>query len=88
MKEKLSQYYSNVLSRPPPPSSTNDDDDVVTVSSDMDTPMVTGQNTTAVLRAALTTSKLYSSTGAEGILVIVLQINEFENDILDTISQS
>ena len=88
VKEKLSQYYANVLQRSPPPSLTNDDDDVDTVSPDMDTPMVTGPNTTAVLRAALSTSELSSSTDPDDIPVIAQQIEEFEDNILDTISQS
>ena len=42
----------------------------------------------AELRAALSTSKLPSSSGPDGIPVIALRINEFEDDMLDTIIQS
>ena len=88
VKEKLRQHYGNVLNRPPPPSQINDDDDVITVSPDLDPSKVTGPITTAELRAALSTSKLSSSSGPDGTPVIALRIKEFEDDILNTINQS
>ena len=89
VKEKLRQHHAYVLNRPPPPSPINDDDhDVITVSPDLDPLKVTGPITTAELRAALSTSKLSSSSGPDGIPVIALRIEEFEDDILNTISQS
>ena len=64
VEEKLQQHYANVLNRPPPPLPINDDDDdVITVTSDLDPSRVTGSITTAELRAALSTSKLSSSSG-------------------------
>ena len=84
VKETLQQHYANVLKRPPPP--INDDDDVTTVSPGFDSPEVTGPIMTAELCAALSTYKL-SSSGTDGILVITLLIEEFEDDILDTIDQ-
>ena len=87
-REKRRQHYANVLNRPPPPSPINDDDDVITVSSDLDPSKVTGPITTAELRAALSTSKRSSSSGHDGIPVIALRIEEFEDDILDAINQS
>ena len=66
----------------------NDDDDVITVTPDLDPKKVTGPFTTAELQAALSTSKLSSSSGPGGIPVIALRIEEFEDDILNTINQS
>ena len=86
VKEKLRQHYANVLIRPPPPSLINDD--VITVSPHLDPSKVTGPITTAELRAALSTSKLTSSSGPGVIPVIALRIEEFEEDILNTINQS
>ena len=74
VKEKLQQYYANVLNRPPPPLPINDDYDVITVTHDLDPSKVTGPITTAELRAALSTSKLSSSYGPDGIPVIALRI--------------
>ena len=88
VKEKLQQYYANVLNRPPPPLPINDDYDVITVTHDLDPSKVTGPITTAELQAALSTSKLSSSSGPDGIPVIALRIEEFEDDILNTINQS
>ena len=83
VKEKLRKHYANVLNRPPPPSPINDD--VVTVSPDLDPSKVTGPITTSELPAALSTSKLSSSSDPDGIPVIALRI---EDDILNTINQS
>ena len=88
VKEKLRQHYANVLNRPPPPLPINDDDDVITVTLDLDPSKVTCPITTAELQAALSTSKLSSSSGPDGIPVIALMIKEFEDDILNTINQS
>ena len=88
LKEKLQQHYANVLNRPPPPLLINDDDDVITVTPDLDASKVTGPITTAELQAALSTSKLSSSSGPDGIPVIALRIEEFEDDIVDYINQS
>ena len=66
----------------------NDDDDVITVSPDLDPSKVTGPITTAELQAALSTSKLSSSSDPDGIPVIALWIEELEDDILNTINQS
>ena len=88
VKEKLQQHYANVLNRPPPPLPINDDDDVITVTPDLDPSKVTGPITTAELRAALSTSKLSSSSGPDGFPVIALRIKEFKDDILNTINQS
>ena len=85
-KEKLRQHYANALNRPPPPSPINDDDDVATVSPFLDPPEFTSPITTAELRAAKYTSKLSSSSGPDGIPVIALWIEEFEDDIPDTIN--
>ena len=85
VKERLQQPYDNVLNRPPPLSPINDDDDVITVSPDLDSTKVTGPITTAELQAALSTSKLSSSSGPDGIPVTALRI---EDDILNTINQS
>ena len=66
----------NVL-RPPPLSPINDYDDVITVSPDLDPSDVTGPITTAELRAALTTSKLSSSSsGPDGIPAVAMRIEE------------
>ena len=73
VKEKLRQHYVNVLNRPPPPSPINDDDEVITVTLDLDPSKVTVPITTAELRAALSTSKLSSSSGPHGIPVIALR---------------
>ena len=73
---------------PPPPVPINDDDDVITVTPDLDPSKVTGPITTVVLRAALSASKLSSSSCPDGIPVIALRIEEFEEDILNTINQS
>ena len=73
---------------PPPPSPINDDDDVVTVSPNLDPSKATGHITTAEPRAALSTSRVSSSSGPDGIPVIALRIEEFEDDILNTINQS
>ena len=67
----------------------------------MDASKVTGSITTAELQAALSTStlssssgpalstsRLSSSSGPDGIPVIALRIEEFEDDIQDTIDQS
>ena len=54
----------------------------------MDPPAVTGPNTTAILRAALTTTQMSSSSGPDDIPVIALLIEEFEDDNLDTFSES
>ena len=88
VKEKLRQHYANVPNRPPPPSPINDDGDINTVSPDLDPSKVTGPITTTELRAALSTSRLSSSSGPDGIPVIALRIEEFGNDILSTTSQS
>ena len=88
VKENLQQHYANVLNRPPPPLPINDDDDGITVTPDLDPSKVTGPITTAELQAALSTSKLSSSSGPDGIPVIALQIKEFKDDILNTINQS
>ena len=88
VKEKVRQHYANVLNRRPPPSPINDDDDVITVSPDLDSSKVTGPITTVELRATLSTSKLSSSSGSDGIQTIALWIKEFEDDILNTINQS
>ena len=88
VKEKLQQHYANFLNRPRPPLPINDDDDVITVTPDLDPSRVTGPITTAELQAALSTSKLSSSSGPDGIPVIALRINEFKDDILNTINQS
>ena len=85
VKEKLRQHYANVLNRPSHPLPINDDDDGITVSPDLDPSKVTGPITTAELRTALSTSKLLSSSGHDGIPVLALRIEE---DILDTINQS
>ena len=85
VKEKHHQHYANVLNRPPPPSPINDNDDVITVTPDLDPSNVTGPITTAQLQAALSTSKLSSSSGPDGIPVTALRI---EDDILYTINQS
>ena len=82
------QHYVNVLNRLPPPSPINDNDDVITVSPVLDSPEVTGTITTAELRAALTTYKLPSSSGPDGIPAIALRIEVFEDHILNTINQS
>ena len=74
VKEKLRHHYVYFRNRPHHPSPINDDDDVVTVSPDLDPPEVTGPITTAELRAALSTSKLSSSYGPDGIPVIALRI--------------
>ena len=84
----LQQHYANVLKRPPPPPPINDYDDFATVSPDLKTPEVTGLNSTAGLRAALSTSKQSSSSGTDGIPVIALRIEEFVDDILNTINKS
>ena len=57
---------------------------VITVTPDFDPPKVTGPITTAELLAALSTSKLSSSSGPDGIPAIALRIEEFEDDILKT----
>ena len=88
VKITLRRHYANVLNRPPPPLPINDDDEVITVSPDLDPLKVTGPITTAELRAALSTSKLSSSSGPDSIPVIALRIEEFEDDILNTINQS
>ena len=88
VKEKLQQHYTNVLNRPPPPLPINDDDDVITVTPDLDPSKVTGPITTAELQAALSTSKLCSSSGPDGISAIALRIKEFKDVILNTINQS
>ena len=85
VNEKHHQHYANVLNRTPPPSPINDNDDVITVTPDLDPSNVTGHITTAELQAALSTSKLSSSSGPDGIPVIALRI---EDDILYTINQS
>ena len=85
--EKLRQQYANFLNRSPPPSPINDDDDVITDSPDLDPSKVTGPITTTELRATLSTSKL-SFSGPDGIPVIALRIEEFEDDILNTTTQS
>ena len=72
VKEMLRQYYANVFNRPPPPSPINGGDDVITVSPDLDRSKVSGPITTAELRAALSTSRLSSSSGPDGIPVITL----------------
>ena len=66
----------------------NDDDDVITVTPDLDPSKVTGPITTAERRVALSTSILSSSSGPDGIPVIAQRIEEFEDDILNTINQS
>ena len=88
VKEKLRQHYANVLNRPPPPLPINDDDDVILVTPDFDPSKITDPITTAELRAALSISKLSSSSGPDGVPVIALRIEEFEDDILNTINQS
>ena len=65
----------------------NDDDDVITVTPDLDPSKVTGPITTAELQAALSTSRLSSSSGPARIPVIALWIKEFRDDILNTINQ-
>ena len=82
--EKHHQHYANVLNRPTPPLPINDND-VITVTPDLDPSNVTGPITTAELQAALSTSKLSSSSGPDRIPVIALRI---EDDILYTINQS
>ena len=47
-----------------------------------------GPITTTELRAALSTSKLFSSSGPDGNQVIDLWVEEFEDDILNTTNQS
>ena len=66
----------------------DDDDDVITVTPDLDPSIVTVPITTAELQAALSTSKLSSSSGHDGIPVIALRIEEFEDNIRNTINQS
>ena len=88
VKARIRQHYANVPSRPPPPSLINDDDDVITVLTDLDPPEVPGAMTTAVLRAALLASKPSSSSSPDGIPVIALWIEEFEDDNQDSINQS
>ena len=61
---------------------------VAAVSPDFGPPNVTGPITTAELRAALSTFRLFSSSGPDGIPVTVLLIEQFEDDILDSINQS
>ena len=85
IKEKPQQHYANVLSRRPPPLPISDDDDVITVTPDLDSSNVTGPIITTELRAALSTSKLSSSSGTDGIPVITLRIKD---NILNTINQS
>ena len=63
----------------------NDDDDVKTITPEFDPSKVTGPITTAERQAALSTSKLSSSSGPDGIPVIALRI---EDDIPNTIDKS
>ena len=88
VKEKPQRHYANVLNMPPHPLPINDDDDVITVTPDLDPSKVTGPITTAELLAALSTSKLSSSSGPDSIPVIALRIEEFEDNIPNTINQS
>ena len=88
VREELRKHYANVLNRPLPPSPVNDDDDVITVSPDLDPSKVTGPITNAELQAAMSKSRLSSSSGPDGIPVIAMWIEEFEDDILITINQS
>ena len=87
-KQTLRQHYANVLNRPPPPLPINDDDNVITVSPDLAPSNITGSITTAELRASLSTTKLFFSSDLDGIPVIAPRIEEFEDDILNTINQS
>ena len=82
---KLRQHYANVLNRPPPSSPINDDDDVVSTSTDLSPSNGTGPITTASFQAALSTSTLPYSSGPDGIPVIALRIEEFEDEIPNTI---
>ena len=84
----LLRHYANVLSRSHLPSLINDNDDVATVSYDLDPSEITGLITTVEGRAALSTSILFSSSGPDGIPVIALRIEEFEDDVLYSINQS
>ena len=84
----LRQHYANVLNRPPPPLPNIDDDDVITVTPDIEPSKVTFPITTAELQAALSTSKLSSSSVRDVILVIALLIEECEDGILKTINRS
>ena len=88
VKEKHHQHYANVVNRPPPPLPIKDDDDVITFTPDLDPSNVTGPITAAELQAALSTSKQSYSSGPDGIPVIALRIEEFEDDILNKIYQS
>ena len=89
VKEKIRRHYDNVINKPPSPSTINmDDDDITIVTLDLDSPEVTGPITTTELLAALSTSKLSTSSGIDGIPVIALRIEEFEDDIPYFINQS
>ena len=84
----LRQHYANVLNRPPPPFPIYYDDDIITVLPDLDPSKDSGPITTTELQSALSTSKLSSSSDPDGIPVITLRIEQFEDDVLNTINQS